>query len=144
MQPQPVIVPERLAATDPFKQLTEIVGCGPFRFLPDEYVSGIHAAFARFDKYVPRQEPASYNAGGHKVLLDRVEWRVIPDPATAANALTAGEVDWVELPQPDLIPMLAKQAGVTTGLLDIYGTVAILRPNSIYRRPPATSACAAR
>ena len=131
VQPQPVMVPERLAATDPFKQLTEIVGCGPFRFLPDEYVSGIHASFARFDKYVPRQEPASYNAGGHKVLLDRVEWRVIPDPATAANALTAGEVDWVELPQPDLIPMLAKQQGVTTGLLDIYGTVAILRPNSI-------------
>ena len=130
VQPQPVIVPERLAATDPFKQLTDIVGCGPFRYLPDEYVSGIHAAFVRFDKYVPRNEPASYTAGGHKVHLDRVDWRVIPDPATAANALSNGEVDWVELPQPDLIPVLAKQAGVTTGLLDIYGTVAILRPNS--------------
>ena len=51
VQPQPVIVPARLAATDPFKQLTDIVGCGPFRFLPDEFVSGSHAAFARFDKY---------------------------------------------------------------------------------------------
>ena len=130
VQPQPVIVPERLAATDPFKQLTEIVGCGPFRFLPDEFVSGSHAAFARFDKYTPRQEPASYTAGGHQVELDRVEWRVIPDPATAANAMTAGEVDWLELPQPDLIPMLKRASGVTTGLLDIYGTVAILRPNS--------------
>ena len=29
-------------------------------------------------------------------------------PATAADALVAGEVDWVELPQPDLMPMLAK------------------------------------
>src|ERR1700722_16137649 len=130
VQPQPVIVPERLAATDPFKQITEIVGCGPFRFLPDEFVSGSHAAFARFDKYTPRQEPASYTAGGHRVELDRVEWRVIPDPATAANALAAGEVDWLELPQPDLIPMLKRASGVTTGLLDIYGTVAILRPNS--------------
>jgi peptide/nickel transport system substrate-binding protein len=131
VQPQPVIVPERLAATDPFKQLTEIVGCGPYRFLPDEFVSGSHAAFARFDKYAPRQEPASYTAGGHRVLLDRVEWRIIPDPATAANALSAGEVDWLELPQPDLIPMLKRASGVTTGLLDIYGTVAILRPNSL-------------
>lgn len=131
VQPQPVIVPERLAATDPFKQLTEIVGCGPFRFLPDEFVSGSHAAFSRFDKYVPRQEPASYTAGGHKVLLDRVEWRIIPDPATAANAMSAGEVDWLELPSPDLIPMLKHASGVTTGLLDIYGTVAILRPNSL-------------
>jgi peptide/nickel transport system substrate-binding protein len=131
VQPQPVIVPARLAATDPFKQLTEIVGCGPFRYLPDEFVSGSHAAFARFDKYVPRQEPASYNAGGHKVLLDRVEWRIIPDPATGANAMSAGEIDWLELPSPDLIPMLKRASGVKTGLLDIYGTVAILRPNSL-------------
>ncbi len=131
VQPQPVIVPARVAATDPFKQLTEIVGCGPFRFVADEFVSGSHAAFARFDKYAPRQEPASYTAGGHKVLLDRVEWRIIPDPATSANAITAGEVDWLELPQPDLIPMLKHASGVTTGLLDIYGTVAILRPNSL-------------
>ena len=66
MQPQPVMMPERMAATDPFKQVTEIVGSGPFRFLPDEYVSGAIAAFAKFDRYVPRQEPPSYNAGGHK------------------------------------------------------------------------------
>jgi peptide/nickel transport system substrate-binding protein len=132
VQPQPVMMPARIAAaTDPFKQVSEIVGCGPFRFLPDEYVSGHSAAFARFDKYTPRQEPASYTAGGHRVLLDRVEWRVIPDQATAASALATGEVDWLELPQPDLVPMLKTQSGVTTGLLDIYGTVAIVRPNSV-------------
>jgi peptide/nickel transport system substrate-binding protein len=126
------MMPARIAAaTDPFKQVSEIVGCGPFRFLPDEYVSGHSATFARFDKYTPRQEPASYTAGGHRVLLDRVEWRVIPDQATAASALAAGEVDWLELPQPDLVPMLKTQSGVTTGLLDIYGTVAIVRPNSM-------------
>ena len=90
VQPQPVMMPARLAATDPFKQVTEIVGSGPFRFLDKEYVSGSFAAFAKFDRYVPRNEPASYTAGGHHVLLDRVEWRVIPDSATAANALTAG------------------------------------------------------
>jgi peptide/nickel transport system substrate-binding protein len=137
VQPQPVIVPERLAATDPFKQLTEIVGCGPFRFLPDELVSGHHAAFAKFDKYVPRQEPASYNSGAHRVLLDRVEWRIIPDGATATNALISGEVDWLELPSPDVIPVLRKSPGVSTGLLDIYGTVAILRPNSLI--PPTNN-----
>ena len=131
VQPQPVMMPERLAELDPYKQMTEIVGSGPLKFLPDEYVSGIHAGFARFDGYIPRQEKPSYNAGGHKVNVDKVEWRVIPDVATAAAALTAGEVDWVELPQPDLIPMLAKAPGVITGLLDIYGTVSILRPNHL-------------
>jgi peptide/nickel transport system substrate-binding protein len=131
VQPQPVMMPERLAATDPFKQVSEIVGCGPFRFVSDEYVSGSRAVFARFDGYKPRQEPASYAAGGHQALVERVEWRVIPDSATAANAMTAGEVDWLELPQPDLVPMLKRQAGVTTGLLDIYGTVGVLRPNHL-------------
>ena len=126
------MMPERIAATvDPFKQVTEIVGSGPFRFLPKEYVSGAFAAFEKFDRYKPRNEPASYTAGGHKVLVDRVEWRVIPDSATAANALTAGEVDWLELPQPDLLPMLKRASGVTTGLLDLYGTVAVLRPNHL-------------
>jgi peptide/nickel transport system substrate-binding protein len=91
VQPSPVMMPERLAATDPFKQIPEAIGCGPFRFLPGEYVSGSHASFARFDGYVPRQEPVSYISGGHKVNVDRVEWRVIPDPATAAAALTSGE-----------------------------------------------------
>ena len=47
VQPQPVMMPERLAATDPYKQVAEVVGCGPFRFLKDEYVSGSRAAFAR-------------------------------------------------------------------------------------------------
>ena len=132
VQPQPVMMPERIAATvDPFKQVTEIVGSGPFRFLPKEYVSGAFAAFEKFDRYKPRNEPASYTAGGHNVLVDRVEWRVIPDSATAANALTAGEVDWVELPQPDLLPMLKQASGVTTGLLDLYGTVGVLRPNHL-------------
>ena len=131
VQPSPVMMPERLAATDPSKQVTEVVGSGPFRFLPGEWVTGASAAFAKFEKYTPRAEPASYTAGGKRVLVDRVEWRVIPDSATAANALITGEVDWLELPQPDLIPMLKKAAGVQTGLLDIYGTLGILRPNHV-------------
>jgi peptide/nickel transport system substrate-binding protein len=36
----PAIMPERLAATSPFKPIAEIVGSGPYRFLPDEHVSG--------------------------------------------------------------------------------------------------------
>ncbi len=131
VQPSPVMMPARLAATEASKQVTDVVGSGPFRFLPGEWVTGASAAFAKFDKYTPRNEPASYTAGAKRVLLDRVEWRVIPDSATAANALATGEVDWLELPQPDLIPMLKKVSGVQTGLLDIYGTLGILRPNHI-------------
>jgi peptide/nickel transport system substrate-binding protein len=131
-QSTPVIMPERLANTDPFKQVTEVVGSGPFRFLAGEYVSGDRAAFQKFDGYVPRDEPPSFCAGGHKVHLDRVEWRIMPDPATAANALMKGEVDWVDQPLADLLPLLRKAAGVTVGPIDIYGTYGLLRPNFLH------------
>ena len=132
VQPTPVMMPERIAsATEPSKQITDIVGCGPFRFLKDEYVSGSFASYAKFDRYTPRQEPASYLAGGRHVKVDRVEWKIIPDPATAAGALTAGEIDWLELPQPDLLPMLKRNSGISTGLLDVFGVLAILRPNHL-------------
>lgn len=125
----PVMMPERLALTDPFKQIPEAIGSGPFRWLADEHVLASHAAFARFDRYVPRDEPASYTAGGHRVLLDRVEWKMIPDPQTAVNALITGEVDWMEIPLPDLIPLLKKSPGIVTGNLDEYGQILFLRPN---------------
>jgi peptide/nickel transport system substrate-binding protein len=128
-QPTPVIMPERLASTDAFKQIPEMIGSGPFKYEPREYVSGSRAVFTRNEKYVPRNEPASYNSGGLRAMVERVEWRVIPDPATAANALVAGEVDWLETPLPDLLPMLRASAGVTVGVLDRTGYYGILRPN---------------
>ncbi len=128
-QPTPVIMPERIAKTDPFKAITEVVGSGPFRFEAKEYVSGSRAVFARHTGYVPRDEAADYSAGGLRAMVDRVEWHVIPDAATAANALVTGEVDWVETPLPDLLPMLRKSPGVTVGVLDRTGYYGVLRPN---------------
>ena len=58
-----VMVPERLASTDPFKQMPEAIGSGPFRFLKDEYVIGSHAALMPFEKYVPRDEKPSFTVG---------------------------------------------------------------------------------
>jgi peptide/nickel transport system substrate-binding protein len=128
-QPTCAMMPERLC--DPKKVAAECIGSGPFRWLADEFVSGHRAVMAKFDKYVPRSEPVEYATGGYHVKLDRVEWRVIPDPATAAGALTTGEVDWVENPLPDLLPMLRKTPDVTVGRLDLYGVFPALRPNFI-------------
>src|SRR5208282_128915 len=125
----PAIMPERLANTDPFKQIPEMIGSGPFEYEPKDYVSGSRVVFTKNEKYIPRSEPASYNSGGLRAMVDRVEWRVIPDPATAANALVAGEVDWLETPLPDLLPLLRKSAGVSVGVLDRTGYYGVLRPN---------------
>ena len=127
----PVMVPERLALTDPYKPMPEAIGSGPFRWVPGEHVQGSFAAFARNDRYVPRDEPPSYMAGGHRVLVDRVEWKMITDGATAANALVTGEVDWIEIPLPDLLPMLKAARGVRTGILDRFGQKHILRMNHV-------------
>ena len=131
-QPSPVIMPERLANTDPFKQVPEIVGSGPFRFLANEFVTGSFAAYQKFEKYNPRPEQASFAAGGYRAMVDRVEWKIIPDAATAANALANGEVDWIESPLPDLLPMLRKASGVNVGVLDPFGVYGGLRPNHLH------------
>ena len=128
-QPTPVMMPERIANTDPFKQITDVIGSGPFRYVAADYVSGHQMVFTRNEKYVPRNEPVSYTSGGLRALVDRVEWRIIPDAATAADALATGEVDWLEAPLPDLLPMLRKAPGVTVGVLDETGYYGVLRPN---------------
>ena len=131
-QPSPaMIMPERIAKTDPFKQITEVVGSGPFRFLADEYVAGSRAVFARHDGYKPREDAPSSLAGGKRVFVDRVEWRIIPEAGTAANALRSGEIDWLEMPIPDLIPSLKRSKDVVVGKLDPYGLYPVLRFNTL-------------
>ena len=130
-QPTCVIMPERLAG-DPFKQAAEAIGSGPFRWIADEFVSGSRAVFARNERYIPRPEKVEYGWGGYHVKVDRVEWRVIPDAATAAGALATGEVDWVEMPLPDLLPTLRKAPGVKVERLDTHGIYPVLRPNFLH------------
>ena len=131
-QNTPSMMPERLAKTDPYKQIPEVIGSGPFRYVANEYVSGHSAMFEKFARYQPRPEPASFAAGGYRVLVDRVEWRIIPDAATAANALVTGAVDWLDSPLPDLIPMLKTKSEVVVAPVDIYGTFGGLRPNTLH------------
>jgi peptide/nickel transport system substrate-binding protein len=117
------ILPERIAnSANAFTQIKEYVGSGPYRFLKDEWVIGSRAAFARFDKYVPRQEPPDFWSGGKVVHLDRVEWLTRPDPSTAAAALQTKEVDWVERPLFDLLPTLRGTNGLKVEVIDPLGT----------------------
>jgi peptide/nickel transport system substrate-binding protein len=128
------IMPARIAATDPFRQINEYVGSGPMRFVKDEWVPGAKAVFEKFPGYVPRPEPASWLAGGKRMTLDRIEWIVITDPATAAAALQNGEVDRWEYPIADLVPLLRRDRNVVVGIADPLGNVAALRINHIH--PP--------
>ena len=132
--PAAFIMPERIAKTDPFKQIGEYIGSGPMKFVKAEWVPGAKAVFEKFDGYVPRAEPASWLAGGKRMLVDRIEWIIMPDPATASAALQNGEVDWWETPIPDLVPLLRKNPNVLVDIADPLGNIGSFRMNWLY--PP--------
>lgn len=131
---QSFIMPERFALKPGTEQVTDPIGSGPFRFLKDEWVSGARAAYAKFDGYIPRQEPPAHFAGGKVAHFNRVEWTIQPDPATAAAALQKGEADWLEQPLIDLCPMLAKSPGCYTKVVDPGGWLMFMVMNHL--NPP--------
>ena len=128
----PCIMPERLALTDPARQVTEMVGSGPYRFLPDERVAGSSVAYRRFEGYQPRAEGvASFTAGPKRAHFERVEWQVIPDASTKANALLNGEVDWVETPSTDLLGLLRASRKVEVTRSALAGDLAVMVLNHL-------------
>jgi peptide/nickel transport system substrate-binding protein len=109
----PFIMPERLAKTDPFEQVKEMVGSGPFKFVKEEHQPGNKVVYVKNNDYVPRSEPPDWASGGKVVKVDRVEWIVVPDVATKTAAIQNGEVDWWENPPADIWPVLAAKPDIT-------------------------------
>lgn len=140
--PVALMMPERIAKTDPFKLITEYVGSGPMMFKKDEWVPGSRAAFQRFAGYQPREEAADWLAGGKRMMFDRIEWLILPDDATKAAALQNGEVDWWENPIPDLIPLLKRNKNLNVDIADPLGNIGSFRMNHLH--PPFNDARARR
>jgi peptide/nickel transport system substrate-binding protein len=131
----PAIMPERLAATPPTTAVQEMVGSGPYMFVAGERVPGSLAVYRRFDRYKPRNTgEVSFTAGPRVAHFSRVEWRTMPDPATAAGALRAGEVDWIEQPNIDLVGQLKASRGVKVDLVETAGLIGQIRFNHL--QPP--------
>ena len=127
-------MPERVAKTDAFEKIKETIGSGPFKFVKDEWVPGNKVVFVKNTDYVPRKEPPSWASGGKVVKVDRVEWIYIPDSATAAAALNAGEVDWWQMVPPDLVPLLTKNKDIKVENTDPMGSMGMIRFNQLH--PP--------
>ncbi len=131
----PAIMPERLARTDPFKQVPEMVGSGPYRFKADERVVGARVVYERNAAYQPRADGVPQWTAGPKVAhFDRVEWSIIPDEATAAAALQRNEADWWEYPSVDLLPLLARDPAIRVRVPDPTGNLCVARINHLH--PP--------
>jgi peptide/nickel transport system substrate-binding protein len=134
-QPNCVIMPERVAQTDPNTQITDPTGSGPFRFVADERVPGSRSVYARFDRYFPRPDgEVSFLAGPRIVHVDRAVWTYQPDFATSAAALANGEFDWWENPPIDLVGMLRKNPTLTVEVKNKMGSIGCIRFNHLF--PP--------
>jgi peptide/nickel transport system substrate-binding protein len=117
----PFMMPKRLAETPPGQAITEQVGSGPFKFIKDEFQPGVKAVYEKNPDYIPRKEPASWTAGGKVVKVDRVEWITMPDAQTAVNALQSGDIDFMEVPPIEMLPILESNSDIKIETLNKLG-----------------------
>ena len=130
------VMPRRVAETPVAQQISDTTGCGPFIFKRDEWKTGEKVVYVRNPDYVPRAEPPSGLAGGKIARLERVEWVSISDMQTAINALLSGEIDMIEAPSHDLLPVLEKDRNVEIVIPDKLGNTYLLRFN--WKQPPTS------
>lgn len=130
----PFMMPKRIAQTPPDKAIAEQIGSGPFKFVQAEFQPGVKAVYVKNTDYVPRKEPPSWTAGGKVVKVDRVEWVTMADAQTAINALQSGDIDFIENPSFDMVPVLEKDPELTVHTLSSLGFQTLGRMNFLY--PP--------
>jgi peptide/nickel transport system substrate-binding protein len=129
----PFMMPKRVADTDPNTQISDFTGSGPFIMKRDEWKPGDKTVYVKNDKYKPRSEAANGLSGGKVVKVDRVEWIAISDQQQAVNALLAGEIDYIEAPSHDLIPLLKGDSSITLVPWNPLGNQYTLRPNHLQK-----------
>jgi peptide/nickel transport system substrate-binding protein len=113
--------------------LTNPVGSGPFIYNAAMRESGHRVVFDRNPDYPARSEPPDGAAGARIVKVDRVQFDILPDPTTAANAMATGEEDFWDTVTPDLIPFL-KSHDVVVRRTTSLPSVVWIRPN--FELPP--------
>ncbi len=130
----PFIMPKRVASTDPFKQIEEHIGSGPYVFKRDEFKPGDKAVYVKFDKYVPRSEPPSGTTGGKRVYVDRVEWNLaLRDAQAQFAALQKGEIDIIESLPFDFYEQAKKDASIQIPTYANIGLQYMARFNHLHK-----------
>ena len=128
------MMPERFASLPDSSPQFEPIGSGPFVFRKDLWQPGVRSIYERNKTYIPRTDAADGMAGAKIVKLDRVEMMSMPDVNTAANALIAGEVDWIESVAFDILPQLKDDKDIVVRPTDLAGNQPYLRMNHLH--PP--------
>ncbi|KAA3447938.1 peptide ABC transporter substrate-binding protein [Mesorhizobium sp. SARCC-RB16n] len=140
------LLPEILASAPPLfimrekdanrpatEQVTTNIGSGPFKFNEALSKPGASITYDRNEKYVPRRDRADGFAGGKVVNVDRVIWENIADQQTAYAALQAGEIDFIQSPSVDLLPIIESNPDLRLQVLDKGGRILLLRMNCLQK-----------
>lgn len=127
--PVPFIMPAQVAATPADQQIDDLTGSGPFMLEKTDFRPGDRVSYRKNPHYQARSEPGSGYAGGKHVHVDRVDWIMLTDPQTQANALLTGEIDMTETipsgsyeklraePSIELVPG-KRQGGIYTAIFN--------------------------
>src|SRR5260370_15332993 len=67
----PFMMPKRVAETDPYKQIDDYTGSGPFIFKKDEWKPGEKIVYIKNTKYTPPTHPPSILPSGTPVQIPR-------------------------------------------------------------------------
>jgi peptide/nickel transport system substrate-binding protein len=131
----PFMMPKKTADTDPMQQIKveDVIGSGPFLFVASEWKPGEKIVYIKNPKYKPRAEPASGLAGGKVAKVDRVEWIWIPDVQTQVAAIQNGEIDMIESPGHDLLPLLSKDKNIKLFDGNPLGNQFVFRFNQLFK-----------
>jgi peptide/nickel transport system substrate-binding protein len=131
----PFMMPKHTADTDPNTQIKveDVIGSGPFLFVASEWKPGEKVVFTKNPTYKPRAEPPSGLAGGKVVKIDRVEWIAMPDVQTQVAAIQNGEIDMIEAPGHDLLPLLSKDKNIKIVDYNPLGNQYVMRFNQIVK-----------
>ncbi|MFN3974185.1 MAG: ABC transporter substrate-binding protein [Dehalococcoidia bacterium] len=127
----PVVFTKSDALKPPSERAEARIGSGPFKLVGHQ--PGNKLEFVRNDAYKPRPEPPSGLAGGKIAYVDKMEWLIMPDRATALAALRTGTIDFFENPLNDDYDTLAKDPNIQVFIVP-FGAQAWLRFNVLH--PP--------
>lgn len=130
----PFIMPEEVAQQPADETITDYTGSGPFIFDEEAFQPGVSVTYRKNTDYVPRDEPADGMAGGKVVNVDTVEWVNMGDIQTAVNAIMSGELDYIEVLQVDLLPLLEGDPNLTVEVREPVGYQTMARLNFLH--PP--------
>jgi peptide/nickel transport system substrate-binding protein len=110
--PHPVMVPkEQVAGVAKGEQMHGAVGSGPYKIA--RWTPGDRLTLERHEDYEPRDEPASYAAGGKVAYFDTLDMIEIPEAETRISALLTGEIDFVDTVAPDFYDQLKRNPNIT-------------------------------